>query len=335
VDIERVDPMEVDLDLADQLVAVDRVALERAALEVPPQSGPSRMTSLQNGNNGRAFDGLWVATDGTEVVGWASLELPRLENLDAARVRAIVHPGHRRQGIGSRLLDAALDVARDHRRTFVTTMAWEDTDGVPFLEAQGFTTSGQHPYDVRRLDLHETPATRWRHLYDEAAESAGDYELVHVVGPTPDNLIDGMVALHEAINDAPADEGMEPDVWDAAGVRDYDASMARRRQTTYRALARHRQTGQWAGMSLLCVDEFAPRVAFQEDTNVIRAHRGHRLGLLMKADMLLWVAAERPEIAATHTWNAVDNHHMIAVNERLGCRVIARNIGFRRSLVDS
>ena len=35
-------------------------------------------------------------------------------------------------------------------------------------------------------------------------------------------------------------------------------------------------------MSLLCVDEFAPGVAFQEDTSVVRAYRGHRLGLLMK-----------------------------------------------------
>ena len=39
---------------------------------------------------------------------------------------------------------------------------------------------------------------------------AADYELLHVVGATPDELLDGMVALHEAINDAPADEGSEP-----------------------------------------------------------------------------------------------------------------------------
>ena len=43
-------------------------------------------------------------------------------------------------------------------------------------------------------------------------------------------------------------------------------------------------------MSLVAVDEFLPTVAFQEDTTVVRAHRGHRLGLLMKTDMLRWVA---------------------------------------------
>lgn len=125
---------------------------------------------------------------------------------------------------------------------------------------------------------------------------------------------------------------MEPDVWDVERVRSYNASMASRRQTTYRVLARHVASGAWAGMSLLCVDEFSPTVAFQEDTNVVRSHRGHRLGLLLKCDMIRWITTDRPEITATDTWNATDNHHMIAVNERLGCRVIATNVGYRRAL---
>jgi hypothetical protein len=82
-----------------------------------------------------------------------------------------------------------------------------------------------------------------------------------------------MRRLHEAINDAPAGDGTEPDAWDAARLRRYDASMASRRQTTYRVLARHCAPGEWAGMWLSCVDEFDPRVAFQEDTSVVRAHR--------------------------------------------------------------
>ena len=94
-------------------------------------------------------------------------------------------------------------------------------------------------------------------------------------------------------------------------------------------LARHRTSGEWAGLSMLCVDEFAPTVAFQEDTSVVRAHRGHRLGLLMKADMLRWISQERPEVTAADTWNATNNHHMIAVNERLGATVIAHNQTYR------
>ena len=54
--------------------------------------------------------------------------------------------------------------------------------------------------------------------------------------------------------------------------------MAGRRQTIYRVLARHRATGEPAGQSMLCVNEFAPAAAFQEDTSVVRAHRGSPAG---------------------------------------------------------
>ena len=58
----------------------------------------------------------------------------------------------------------------------------------------------------------------------------------------------------------------------------------------------------------------------------------HRLGLLLKCEMQQWIGTERPEVSGTQTWNATDNHHMIAVNERLGCRVVAHHLGFRRVL---
>lgn len=331
MEISRIDPSDVDLDLAERLVEVDRASHERAGLEVPVQSGPSRMFSLQHGNNGRPIDGVWILGSAADPIGWGLAELPFLDNLDLTWLRLIVTPEHRRKGIGTALLEQMIAFAREHERTKLTTMAAQGTDGVGFLEARGFSTAGQHPYAVRRLDLHDDPS-RWDRLYAEAAAVATDYDLVRYAGPTDESMVPHLVALHDAINDAPADEGMEPDAWDAARVRAYDASMARRHQTTYRVLARHTPSGEWAGMSLLCVDEFAPAVAFQEDTTVVRRHRGHRLGLLMKSEMLRWLGAERPEVAAADTWNATDNHHMIAVNERLGCRVISTNVGYRRQL---
>jgi RimJ/RimL family protein N-acetyltransferase len=49
----------------------------------------------------------------------------------------------------------------------------------------------------------------------------------------------------------------------------------------------------------------------------------------MKAAMLRWVGEERPEVGAIDTWNDATNHHMIAINERLGAFVVARHRGFR------
>ena len=329
VRIERVDPLELDLETADALAEAVAEGHRDAGLDLRVHVGPAFLQARRLGSDNRPADGLWVAWVDGRPVAHADLELPWRENTTAAFIRGHVHPDHRRRGIGKRLFDIAVEEARAAGRERVYSGAMDGTPGGATLAAWGLVpTPGR--YAVRRIDLHATPTTTWQRLHDEAVAHAADYELVRLVGPTPEELLTGMALLHEAINDAPVnDDGEEPTLFDEQRVRDYDAAMAGRRQTVYRVLARHRSGGEWAGLSMLCVDEFAPTVAFQEDTSVVRAHRGHRLGLLMKAEMLRWVTEERPEVAAVDTWNAVGNHHMIAVNERLGARVVAHFQGYR------
>ncbi len=61
--------------------------------------------------------------------------------------------------------------------------------------------------------------------------------------------------------------------------------------------------------------------AFQGLTAVTRPHRGHRLGLLVKIAMLQWLAEREPQIRQIVTFNAVQNEHMVAVNDQLGHRI--------------
>jgi GNAT superfamily N-acetyltransferase len=333
VQIERLDPQDLDLDTADGIAEAGNAAHEADAVHVPARSGPATLKYLQLQSDGRPVDGLWVARDETgRVVGNAVLQLPRLENTDSALLRGSVVPEARRQGIGRALLGKALAVVAEAERVKVYSGAFEGSPGGAALAALGFTSLGTVDA-VRRVDLDLDSAARWQRLYDDATARAGDYELVHMVGPTPADMLTDLVELHEAINDAPLDDpDLEGDHWSVDRVTSYDRAMAGRSQTVYRVLARHRSSGEWAGMSMLCVDEFSPSVAFQEDTSVVRKHRGHRLGLLMKADMLRWLSQERPEVTATITWNSTSNHHMIAVNEMLGATVVARHANFRLDL---
>ena len=62
---------------------------------------------------------------------------------------------------------------------------------------------------------------------------------------------------------------------------------------------------------------------------MVGAHRGHRLGLLLKADMLRWLAETEPALEAVDTFNAESNDHMVAVNERLGYRVMGRELQYQ------
>ena len=80
----------------------------------------------------------------------------------------------------------------------------------------------------------------------------------------------------------------------------------------------------------MTVDSENPAWGEQEDTSVVRAHRGHRLGLLLKADMMRWLAEAEPQLETLDTWNAESNDHMIGVNERLGYRVMGRELQFQR-----
>ena len=81
---------------------------------------------------------------------------------------------------------------------------------------------------------------------------------------------------------------------------------------------------------MVAVDAETPTLAYQHDTRVVRAHRGHRLGLLLKADMMRWLAVAEPQVESIDTWNAETNQHMIEVNERLGYRARGRQLEFQR-----
>jgi hypothetical protein len=65
---------------------------------------------------------------------------------------------------------------------------------------------------------------------------------------------------------------------------------------------------------------------------VVAAHRGHRLGLLLKVAMNLWLRDAQPQLTEISTWNAESNDHMIAVNEAIGYRVLGRQLEFQKSL---
>ncbi len=61
-----------------------------------------------------------------------------------------------------------------------------------------------------------------------------------------------------------------------------------------------------------------------------RGHRGHRLGLALKAANHLLVHEQVADLRMVRTWNADTNAHMVAVNDALGYRPLERYGGFER-----
>jgi GNAT superfamily N-acetyltransferase len=331
VHIERIDPLAIDDATAEEMAAVSNEAVAVDGHDVPTV-GPALAAMLRYRSDNRPVDGVWLATsDDGELVGWATLELPMWDNPEMAALSCSVRPSARGKGVGTALLGLQSEAAQEAGRNLLMTFVYRDSATSRLLLEHGFEVAQLTA--MRRLAPKQLNFRRIEALALEAATAASDYDIVELDGPTPEPLLLAMSTLFEAINDAPVDgASLEAMAYPVERVRSYEAAMAARRQHVYRLLARHRRTEEWAGLTILCVDELRPGVAKQEDTSVVPAHRGHRLGLLLKARMLLWMRERHPELATIDTWNADTNTHMIAVNEALGCTVVARAYLLQRRL---
>ena len=270
----------------------------------------------------------FLGYDGARPVVFGALHLSEWDNRDLGWVEVQVHPSYRGQGHGAAMLRHLEKVGTEAGRHSFGTDAWDDSLGVPFVERHGYE---RRSADIlRRQHLAELDRSVLDGLHSEAAEAARDYELLRV-SSVPEPLLAGFAELAASINDAPLDDlQIEDEVYVPQRVRDYEEATRRRGMTLYRVLARHRENGELAAHTAVAVDRVQPDIAYQHDTAVARPHRGHRLGLLVKAELLRWLLEDEPQVQTVDTWNAESNRHMIAVNEALGYRWTARELAFQK-----
>jgi GNAT superfamily N-acetyltransferase len=266
----------------------------------------------------------WTARDepGGEVTGLYRVNLPDKENLDTAFVFLSVHPARRRQGVGSDLLRHAAARATANGRTVLRGFPFVGTAGAAFAARAGAQAG---LVAVRRVQhLRQLPDGLITRQRDLAAAAAVGYTLVTWLGGTPAEHWEGTAGVLNAFGDAPADEGFEHEFWDVDRVRDqFDLITRFDVLRRYSVAAVHARTGEMAGLTQVFVAPESPAWALQGLTAVARAHRGHRIGLLVKAAMLDWIAAAEPGVEHVITDNADSNQYMIAINELLGYEVLS------------
>ena len=171
--------------------------------------------------------------------------------------------------------------------------------------------------------LGQIPAGRVAPLREQAARAAAGYSLVSWDGRTPDEYLAQYAEVENAMGDAPHDAGEEHSVWDADRVREQiDDIRERQGRHMYTLAALHDASGEMAAVTAVEPDQDHPEWGYQQLTAVTRKHRGHRLGLLVKAAMLDWLAEAEPGLERIVTGNAAVNEHMIAINEELGYELL-------------
>lgn len=283
--------------------------------------------------------------DPDAVVGFASVIMPNQGNDHAGFVDVAVHPDHRGAGVGAALLAEGERLVRDAGRgTVIATSEHrgepepDDPDalvaptgsgrirstdpGARFAIAHGYTLGQAERYSMLELPVDTAHVAELR---AEAADRAGsDYRLVRWRDRAPQEHVEGLALLETRMStDAPSGEvDFREDVWDVERVRDHERRIAEANHGFLVVAAQHVVSGELAGFTMVeyVLDEDEP--VFQEDTIVLSEHRGHRLGMLLKADMLQWLAAERPGARRVHTWNAEENAYMLGINVALGFRPV-------------
>ena len=272
---------------------------------------------------------LLVACEGEAVVGAARLEMPQRDNQHLCEVVLMVHPDARRGGVGRALDDEVVRRVRAAGRSTVLTMC----DEPPGEEERSPGRLGGIAlgYDLvqveirRDIDLPLDPE-RVEQLEQTCRSYAADYDLRMWWDRCPDDLVDDCAALNKAMStDVPKDQmDWREEVWDAERLRRNEQTCAEMDRTYVGVGAVHRPTGRMVAFTTMGVPRTARSRAYQWETLVLREHRGHRLGMLVKLAALRELAASSPAPDFISTWNAQENAPMIAVNDALGARTNGR-----------
>ncbi|EMY33390.1 acetyltransferase (GNAT) family protein [Arthrobacter crystallopoietes BAB-32] len=298
---------------------------------------------------------LWAAKDGERHVGRALLEFPLLDNRENAFINVMVHPEYRRQRIGTRLLHAAEEAAAAAGRQVL--MSWvkqagqpaepstmtvlprsgpgalpEELASVRFALASGFVLEQVERISV--LQLPADPEGTGRLLAEAQTKAGPDYRLLTWEGGCPPEHVEQYARLRQRMStDVPQGQlEYAEEHWDAERVRHDEAEARAKGGRVLVSAALHKPTGELAGHTILEYYPDQPEVAYQEDTLVLQAHRGHSLGMLIKAANLVRASELWPAARRLMTWNASENEHMLAINVRLGFRPVGYEAAWQKRL---
>ena len=279
---------------------------------------------------------LWLVTDDDgRAIGRVGVDIP-LEAVSTVAFWTIeLIRASWGRGIGSAAHRLVERTAREHGRTVLQSWAdHPDARGERLAPPTGFGSIPldhaarfyrRHGYTLEQIercsafDLTAAP-DRVQSLLTAARAAASGYRVVQWMLPTPAERVAGYAWMKSRMStDVPAAAlTFDEEAWDAARVERHDALWLDGGHRVLVTAAEHIATGELCAFNELVRGSAPGSVTFQEDTLVLAAHRGHRLGMLVKcAGLLRWreIAPDSPRVL---TYNAEENRPMLDINEALG-----------------
>ncbi|MFG2132888.1 GNAT family N-acetyltransferase [Streptomyces sp. NPDC048751] len=272
------------------------------------------LTDPEAGGASRRLVWLAAGADGAPV-GSASLRLfTREGQRHLAELEVAVHGAERRQGVGSRLLEAAVAAARSEGRRSVLVQAEAGSPAGGFLTARGFRRVLTLTY--ARLPLADADLAA---IEKDAQRPCRGYRLTEWDGSVPAELAQSYADSRRAMDDMPMDDtDFGTVVWDVERVVAAAEAVARRGELLHTVAAVDESDGSLVGFSELVVPGDGRGDAQHYGTAVLPEHRGRGLARWMKATSILRARERHPLLAGLLTDTAEGNAPMRAVNDALG-----------------
>ncbi len=254
----------------------------------------------------------WAAYLDGRVVGIVQTTLLDGVNSGIIHLEVMVHPDHRRGGIGSQLLRSAMPaVIESGRETVIGTPVKTGSPGAAWAARFGFEITNRTV--IQALETKQAPR-RYRFPV------APGYQLRHWTGSVPEGLIKSYCNALQAIADAPLGRSAyrEQALWTPERIREDEHNAISNGVDERVVVATVKDTDDVVGLTRIMRYSFRPDVAYQAQTAVLEAHRGHGLGKALKGRMMGLLLDAWPDLERIHTSTSAENTHMIDVNLALG-----------------
>ncbi|WP_371657650.1 N-acetyltransferase family protein [Streptomyces sp. NBC_00280] len=292
---------------------------------------PPRITALTDPEPGASSRRLaWLAADpGGVPLGSAFLRLFTREGQEhLAELEIAVHRSERRQGIGTRLLEAAVTAARSDGRRSVVAQAEEGSPGDRFLADRGFRRVLALTY--ARLVLADADLTEISRL---AELPHPGYLLTTWEGAVPPELAQSYADSRRAMDDMPMEDTDYGTVaWDVDRVLAAAEAVAGRGDLLHTVAALDTTDGSVVGFSELVVPGDGQGDGQHYGTAVLPEHRGHGLGRWMKAESIRRARQRHPGLTGLLTDTATGNAPMLGINDELGYAPTHRAVEYQLGL---
>ena len=269
---------------------------------------------------------LGVRVDGA-LVGRAMFDR-LLADPETAWLMVSVLPAFRGRGIGAALADAVEELARSEGRTkLLAYTVSPDAPGDRLHSPTGFGSVPAGSPEVRfllgrgyRLQQVERGSRLPLPVSVEVPDSGADYRLHYWIDRTPPEWREDVALLNTRMStDAPTAGLEEPeDVYTVERLLALEEAHSLSPRSDLTAAVEHVPSGHLVGFTVLSVPAETSRAVHQDDTLVLREHRGQRLGMLLKVANLDHLQRTRPGHPSVITFNAEENRHMLDVNEAVG-----------------